>query len=451
MKVRRESFKIKIVYVGDNRNRGNFGCRATSTALSQLIEKNHTIVGVVSGKYTNIDTGNLFFYKYFPKSIYKFLGKLKKWEYVKQGFYLFAKMIKKNKYLFSNFDFVSYDLDKSIDNLIKCLPANICLKEMDLRNYDFDALVVNGEGSFIFATPPWRECLVEAMLMHWALKMNKKVYYLNGMFSDDPYSESNKRTLKIVNDVLCKCQVVQVREGYSLNYARKNFSTSRMVFLPDALFTWYDYVNDAHKIEHGKYIIGPSGATNSSFSNIFDFKESYICVAGSSSIMSILAGNTKHAIEVYSSLVNALKEKIKMNIFLVEVCEGDRFLREVSHITKTPLIPMDTPILSAAKILANAKVFVSGRYHPAILASLGGTPCVFMSSNSHKTRSIQELLKYDEIKEYSVLPTMEEINRIVNHTMKLLDGGECLRDRIKLRAYELSKEAEKIADLVTEN
>ena len=54
---------MKIVYVGDNRNRGNFGCRATSTALSQLIEKNNVIVGTVSGRYTNVDTGELFFHK----------------------------------------------------------------------------------------------------------------------------------------------------------------------------------------------------------------------------------------------------------------------------------------------------------------------------------------------------------------------------------------------------
>lgn len=43
---------MKVIYVGDNRNRGNFGCRATSTALSQIIEQEHEIVGTVYGKYT---------------------------------------------------------------------------------------------------------------------------------------------------------------------------------------------------------------------------------------------------------------------------------------------------------------------------------------------------------------------------------------------------------------
>lgn len=48
---------MRVVYVGDNRNRGNFGCRGTSTALSQLISQQNTIVGRISGKYTNWDTG----------------------------------------------------------------------------------------------------------------------------------------------------------------------------------------------------------------------------------------------------------------------------------------------------------------------------------------------------------------------------------------------------------
>lgn len=47
-------------------------------------------------------------------------------------------------------DFASLDFEKAIQNLINCLPANPDLKELDLRQYDFDALVVNGEGSFIF-------------------------------------------------------------------------------------------------------------------------------------------------------------------------------------------------------------------------------------------------------------------------------------------------------------
>lgn len=436
---------MKVVYVGDNRNRGNFGCRATSTALSQLISEKNEIVGVVSGKYTNFDNGELFFHKIYTKKFYEKLGKIKNWDSLKTGFYLFARMIKRHKYFFCNFDFIGYDLDKSIDNLLRCLPANPNLKEFDLTQYDFDALVVNGEGSFIFATPPWRECLVEMMLMHWALKMGKKVYYLNGMLSDDPYTATNMKTIEIAKELFAKCEVVQIREYESLDYAKKYFSNSHIELRPDALFTWYKYINDGFNINNGRYFMGPSGATDSTF-NSYDFTKEYICVAGSSSL-SLETKDKDKIVMTYCNLVNKLKT-LKKEIYVVEVCEGDYFLREVAEKTNTKLIPIDTPIIAAGKILANARAFVSGRYHPAILASLGGTPCVFMASNSHKTKSLQELLKYENVVEYPVLPSDEEIMSIVQDTSIVIQGGDESRDKIRNRAKELCDNAQTISELI---
>lgn len=440
---------MKIVYVGDNRHRGNFGCRATSTALSQIISKENTIVGRIYGDYTNTDTGELFFYQYFPTWIYKKLGKLNKWEYLKKGWYLLSRMLKRGKYYFSNFDFIDYDLEKSINNLIKCIPANPHLKEFDLRQYDFDALVVNGEGSFIFATPPWRESLIEAMLMYWAEKMGKKVYYLNGMLSDDPYSKTNQKTIDIVQPVFEKAEVVSVRENYSYNYAKKLFKNINLKQYPDALFSWYNYINDDFLIKDGKYVIGMSGASDNSFYE-FDFYKPYICISGSSSV-GLATSSKKEIIQAYVELVNDVKKTFpEMNIFLVDVCEGDHFLNDVADITNIPVVPIDTPILSAGKILANARLYISGRYHPSILASLGGTPCIFMSSNSHKTRSIQELLQYDEIKEFNVLPSEEERNEMMKLAKQRLDMGEKLRNKIKARSLELSEETLKQQELVEE-
>lgn len=428
---------MKIVYVGDNRFRKNYGCRATSTALSQIISKNNEIVGTIYGDYTNVDTGNLFFSKYYPKFIYKLLGKSKHNEILRQFFYSIHRIISHGNYFLGTYDFISYDFEKSIKNLIKCLPANPHLKSFDLTQYDFDALVVNGEGSFIFANPPWRECMIEAMLMYWAQKMGKKVYYLNGMLSKDPYTELNYKTIELVKPIFEKTEIVSVREQYSYEFAKKHFSNANIKYYPDALFSWYKYVNDGFKIENGKYFIGMSGAFNDSFES-FDFSKKYICISGSSSVM-LAAKNKEEAVIRYSKLVEQVRKKFKFHeIYLVEVCEGDDFLRDVSIKTNTPVVPADTPILSAAKILANASLFISGRYHPAILASLGGTPCVFMSSNSHKTLSLQEILDYSKIREFNVMPTDEEIEEMLEFGEDCLKQGNKLRKKIKNKAKELS-------------
>ena len=439
---------MKIVYVGDNRHRGNFGCRATSTALSQIISKKNEIVGRIYGDYTNVDTGDLFFYQYYPKFVYTWMSKRKHINMLRKFFYLFHRMLKHGHYYFSNYDFIDLDLDKSIENLIKCLPANPNLQSFDLRQYDFDTLVVNGEGSFIFATPSWRECLIEAMLMHWAQKLGKKVYYLNGMLSDDPYSERNYKCIKTIQPIFEKSEVIGVRENYSYDYAKENFKNINLKLFPDALFSWYDIINDANKVENGKYIMGMSGAEDNSFTD-FDFTKDYILISGSSAIGNATKENKKIAIEHYSNLVNSIKKKLnKYKVYLIQVCEGDDFLKDVGKITNTPVIAMDTPIISAGKILANAKLFVSGRYHPAILASLGGTPCVFMSSNSHKTKSIQELLQYKEIKEFNVLPSDKEIKEMIDLGTKYINKGNQLRKEIKDRCKKLSEETKKQAELL---
>lgn len=438
---------MKIVYVGDNRHRGNFGCRATSTALSQIISEENEIVGRIYGDYTNVDTGELFFLRWIPAWMYKKLAKFKYWEHLKKVLYTVNRFFRRGHYYFSSADFINYDFDKSIKNLIKCIPANPHLKDFDLRQYDFDALVVNGEGSFIFATPPWRECMIESMLMYWAEKMGKKVYFLNGMLSKDPYSDENRKTIELLKPIFSQAEVISVREQYSYKYAQQNFENINLKHYPDALFSWYKMINDDFRITNGKYVMGIQGATDEAFYE-FDFSKPYICISGSSAVGNA-SKNKKEAIDKYSELVNKVKNEFnEYNIFLVEVCEGDAFLNDVSKITNTPIIAIDTPILAVGKILANSRVFISGRYHPAILSSLGGTPCIFMSSNSHKTRSVQELLKYDEIKEYNVLPNEDEINEIIKKAREDIEKGEDLRKRIKERCLKLSEETIKQKELL---
>ena len=441
---------MKIVYVGDNRHRGNYGCRATSTALSQIISQKNKIVGRIYGDYTNVDMGDLFFCKYYPSFIYRWIGRSKHLDLFRSFFYSFHRIVKGGKYYFSRYDFISLNLDRSIENLIKCLPANPNLKEFDLRQYDFDALVVNGEGSFIFSTPPWRECLIEAMLMRWAQKMGKKVFYLNGMLSDDPYSPHNEKCIKTIHEVFKKTEVVAVREMQSFEYAKRYFPDVNLKYYPDALFSWYKFINDDFEIDNGRYFNSIYGAEDEAFYNL-DFSKKYILIAGSSSVGNAVSGKYENAINSYVNLVNSTKKKFKdKNVYLIQVCEGDSFLRDVAKETNTPLIALDTPILAAGKILSRADLFISGRYHPAILASLGGTPCVFMSSNSHKTKSIQELLMYKKIKEFSEIPNDKEIFDMLELGEELINQGTELRMKIKKRCKELSVLTEKQVELFYE-
>lgn len=436
---------MKVLYVSDNRCRGNFGCRGTSTALSQIIEKKHTIVGYISGRVTNWNPGNLVFKKNWSSQKYINLSKKKYWSYISIIYYMFHRFMAKKHFFLGKYDFINYDFEKSINNLIRCIPANPFLKEFDLRQYDFDAMVVNGEGSFIFATPPWRESMILSMLMYWAQKMGKKVFFLNSMLSDDPNSEHNEKTICAVKNIFKKCNVVQVREMTSFAFGKKYFCDSNIVFKPDALFSWYPLINDDFDIKNGRYIM-PFGKETNEFYYKYDFTKPYILICGSSS--SKISKNLTETINIYTRLTNKIKEEYTdYNVFLIQACEGDEFLNEVAKRTNTLLIPMETPIVAVGKILSKASLFFTGRYHPAILASLGGTPCVFMSSNSHKTKSLQDLLNYKVKIEFSCEPSDDEIKQMILLGKKYLSDND-IRTCIKNKSYALSLEANTIGDLI---
>ena len=437
---------MRIVYVGDNRVRGNYGCRATSTALSLLVGEEHEIVGRITGQHTHFDTDELFFKEGWSAYKYKFWGRQKHWNYLKKIFFLFTKFkTRGGRYYFSKYDFISCDLEKSIQNLKKLIPANPSYKEFDLSQYDFDALVINGEGSFIFSTPIWRESLVISMEIYWALKMGKKVFFMNAMFSDDPHSEHNLNMVRLVDDLLSNCDVVTVREEMSLEYVKKYLPNVKAVLCPDALFSWFDIVNDYHKVNNLKYYMAHSAECDEFYTNV-RFDKPYALIAASSA--AVIGDNYDITIEAYCNLVLRAKQELNITLYLIQVCEGDSFLNEVGKRTNTIVIPMETPILAAAKILANAEIFISGRYHPAIMASLGGTPCVFMSSNSHKTLSVQKILNYRDIKEFSVIPNDEECLEILQLAKNRINQGLDLRCEIKERCRTLADEVKMIKELI---
>ena len=394
---------MKILYVADNRNRGNYGCRGTSTALSMLIGEKHEIIGRISGRYTHYDTGNLVFCKYFPSWMYKMMGRLKRWNKLRPIIHKIFRFITRKNFLFGPCDFACQDMERMITNFKKCLPANSQLKEFDIEAYDFD------------------------------------------MFSDMPNSPRNQKTLEMVNDLFSRCEVVVARESVSYNYVKSYLPSVKPILKPDALFTWYNLINDGHQVENGKYYLAHSAEKDESYFNQ-DFIKPYILVSGSSS--PTIYNNRDKAVEAYSCLVKKIKQSYSGNVFLIQVCEGDEFLNDVAVLTDTPIIALETPLLAAAKILANAQVFVSGRYHPAIMASQGGTPCVFMGSNSHKTNSLQHLLNYPDVKEYSVIPDENDIIEMTAKIMQYVNTQEVVRKRIKKRAYELYIESRTMLDLI---
>jgi polysaccharide pyruvyl transferase WcaK-like protein len=181
---------------------------------------------------------------------------------------------------------------------------------------------------------------------------------------------------------------------------------------------------------------------NSSLQGI-DLTKPYILISGNS----LVVNDIRKATESYTKLVNYLKANLNVQIILLEVCKGDGFLHNVAKNTNTPCIPVEIPILYGLNILANAKLYLSGRFHPSIMASLGATPCVFQGSNSHKTESLQQMLGYKSCKTYSAFPTEEEFSSILNEITYKINNDELTKE-LEIVVNDLSKNAHKLTDVI---
>lgn len=431
---------MKLVYVADNRCRTNFGCRGTSIALSQLIMKEHNIVGTVTGAYTHEGGGPIFFVPGLSAWAYSFLVRVPGWRFFRKVWCRWINRGGRSRYRF--FDFVTKSSERSIENFKRCLVANSHLEEFDLRKYDYDGIVINGEGSMIMTNPPRRDSLVFLMFMEWAKSMGKRVYLVNAMFSDCPSTGTNKDTKRTMHQALKKCDAVAARDPVSLEYLSENFPDVDAEYIPDALFTWQRYIEQVLPIENGRSVL-PFGQEADADFDRFDFSKPYICVSGSSSA----AWDQKAAYLSYRNLVQRLIREFDYPVYLVQVCDGDQFLVEVGRDLNVPCLQVRMPVLAGAKILSEAALYISGRFHPSIMASLGGTPCVFFGSNSHKTWSIQKMLEYDEVVEFPAFPREENLCAIISLAKKKLDQGESLRESIDAVVSRRAFDAHRLFEL----
>lgn len=131
---------MKILYIGDNRKRQNFGCRATSLAFgTMLLEVGEVTGSVDASSFTRI-------------GITPIIGSNDTISKIKRRLPSFARRYS---------DFLSIDRtfireSPRLTNYLFDKAANRSKLLNELRNIieDCDLIAFNAEGSFIFSTPP---------------------------------------------------------------------------------------------------------------------------------------------------------------------------------------------------------------------------------------------------------------------------------------------------------
>ncbi len=401
-----------ITLVNDNTDNPNVGCRATSIALATILSDRNqvlcTIKKRIADKPIRLQT---------PKTIYRRLT---------------DKLLRKRPHD----DWITSDLEDNVNCLLSNVDNVKPFKSFLNNIKSSDCVVINGEGSVIFRPIPRRDLLFQLTTIRLCARLDIPVYYVNAMVSDHPDGTRNSTTANMFYESMALCSGFAVRDLESLRLVKSQANSLDVVHCPDALFGWSRY----HTGLQAHLDCWPWFAPMHQEMQLlqqYRFDEPFVVLSGSS----LSVEDQEASYRTYLSMAERLLETHE-NVVLLPCCDRDvPFLRRVSEQLDLFLIPISTPVFLIGSILAEARAFISGRYHPSILASFGGTPCFFLRSNSHKTRSLQELLGYEDIREYSEHPTPHECEEVASHVRSAVDQGESMRNKIIADVKRLSAEA----------
>ena len=423
--------KPRIFFVGDNRNSPNWGCGA-SIALRQLLSTKFEILGAVNGESFDLSTteagyvGTLLPHRYYRHFRYLLERRARAWI----GWYI------RLEELYGARDFIAEDPSVSVDDLLAYKHRNPELARIYDQISQADLLVIDGDGDIIFSTPPRRSALFFLAMMELGIRLKKPVFLVNSMISDCPATGRNVKTMTAYGRLLARCKAVTLRDPESLNYVQTEMPDTNSNLIPDSLFSWYPiYEADGSPLPSNGDFTLPF-PEREEYRGKLDFSRPYICIGGGASA----AGDPARAERSYAQLVDSLRP-LGYTVYLTENDSSDSFLRRVADERGVGVIPATTSILICGAIVANARLFISGRYHASILASLGGTPCIFLGTHSHKNGSLARVLEYESAPQFSAFPENTELESIVSLARDYLEQGEALRSQIRHTARSRCAEA----------
>jgi polysaccharide pyruvyl transferase WcaK-like protein len=422
---------MKVFFVGDNRTVLNWG-RGASIALGQLLSRSFEITGRVTGDFFDLSSAET---SYVGTLLPPKYNRLFQYSLRRRGRRPFAWHIQLEQLLGAK-DFIAADPTESIDNLLAHKHRHPALARIYDQAAEADLVVLDGDGDIIFSTPPRRSTLFLLAMIELGIRLNKPVFLVNSMVSDCPLSGRNDTTLAAAKRLFAQCRAVALRDPESLEYVRKQMPETNCCLIPDSLFAWFTYYGSGagYLPLNGDFLL-PHPEKDEYWGKL-DFSQPYICIGGGA----LVSSQPDRAVPCYRRLVDAVKQ-LGYRVYLIESDVPDSFLQQVAREKDAGIVPVDAPILMCGAVLAQARLFISGRYHPSIFASLGGTPCIFLASHAHKMGSLSRVLEYDEHVEFNAFPGESDIAAIVGTARKYLGQGETLRARIQQVAKARCQEA----------
>lgn len=427
---------LTALHAFDTTNFVNWGARSASLALGQMLRKQFSTVVSISGTSAERPLPvNAKLSARYARSV--LLRRGKPWA---------RAWWKMEEVLGAREDYIDDDPVASAHRILRYQGEHDELREFVQKIQTADTVIVDGDGDLVLKPHVGRYLYFLLAIVELAAELGTPVHYVNSIVSDCSATGRNEHLADTCARTLRKCASIALRDPESIRVLRDFAPDLQPALIPDSLFAWYPDVNEAARAvpARGDFIL-PHWSESAHRFGTLRFDEPYICVSGGSRA----SWKPDASTDRYVALVEQLK-LLGYPVYLVPTCRGDQFLETVSCRADVPLIPVRTSVLMGAGILAGAELLLSGRYHPSIMAALGGTPSIFFEADSHKALSLQRLLGYEDPVQFRNAPTDSEIDAILARSQELLQQGEELRAQIKNAAHARYEEACRLPAFIAE-
>lgn len=166
----------------------------------------------------------------------------------------------------------------------------------------------------------------------------------------------------------------------------------------------------------------------------FDASHPFICIGGSS-MFSARHKQTYNPQEAIKQL--CLKLADSAQVVITASARPDEILfKPIADELNLPFIPLATSATQAVDLLGNASLYIGGRWHGGIFALTGGTPVVSFAAETYKQHALMQAFDLHEPFDTSKLEL--QLDAIVELSQDYLVQGDALRQRLKAKAQEFA-------------
>ncbi|WP_169972667.1 polysaccharide pyruvyl transferase family protein [Tautonia rosea] len=418
---------MNVYFINDTSDNANWGCRATTRALRELVEE---AGGQISGQLGLSKMSRPS--RYVPSSAARAFERMS-WGTARRLPIARREAVGLvNRTVIGGLDRLygaSDIVPETVDQFDRF--ANLAL---DGQIYEperagieqSDVVVINGEGSIYDRQRKGRMML---FLAYVAKKyLNKPCLLVNHTadLHDPIMADMAALVYPILDDVV-------FREPISAETCRTIVPDAMERIAPDAAFRYRPAERSAWvslASRPGYFSVWPDNADG------FDPSQPYVCVGGSS--IYLRPDRPEYdPLPAFNNLCLRLQEGFGQVVLTAPCVQDERFMRPLAKALGLPLIGLHTPTQQAVDILGNAALYISGRWHPSILASTGGTPIIVMTANTLKTTGLLRLLGLDA-PVFDSLRLHEQLDAIIDLAHRYVGQGDSLRKELMARVDDLT-------------